>query len=60
VVFNWIIDNENVYDSILNNISDLEYQSLKITLTCDEKSLEDRWYNDKINEWRIKKWLDIR
>lgn len=59
VVLNWVIDKIDVYEKILNNISDLEYDLINITLTCDEKSLEKRWYDDKINEWRIKEWLDV-
>ncbi|MDF2543034.1 MAG: nucleotide kinase [Herbinix sp.] len=59
VVFNWVMDNEFVYENILNNLSDMNYQLIKITLTCKEEALEDRWYKDKVNDWRIQEWLDV-
>ena len=59
VVFNWVIDNEKVYENIINNITDMEFELVKITLPCNVDSLEDRWYKDKVNEWRIQEWLDV-
>lgn len=59
IIFNWLIDQERVYKDILEAISDLHYKLYQITLTCSATALEKRWYNDKINDWRIESWLEI-
>lgn len=59
VIFNWVIDKESVYEDILEALSDLTFELYKITLICTEEALENRWYKDNINDWRIPKWLQV-
>lgn len=59
VIFNWVIDKESVYKTILEELSDLNFELYRITLVCKEDALETRWYKDKTNDWRIPKWLQV-
>ncbi|MFL0266855.1 AAA family ATPase [Candidatus Clostridium radicumherbarum] len=50
VIFNWVIHYENIFDIVLQPLSDLEFEVLKITLLCSEKTLKKRILNDaKLN-----------
>lgn len=57
IVFSWFINNEKRYERILNAINDGDLMLYRITLTCNEESLKDRWNNDKVTEWRTEQWL---
>jgi broad-specificity NMP kinase len=59
VIFNWVLDKESVYQAILEALSDLNFELYRITLVCNEETLESRWYKDKINEWRIPEWPQV-
>jgi Shikimate kinase len=59
VVFNWVIDKQEVYRSITGSFISNDVEIYEITLTCSEKALADRWYQDKLCDWRIEEWLNV-
>ena len=46
VIFNWVIHSEDIFEMILNKLSDLEFEVSKITLMCSEESLKRRILKD--------------
>jgi broad-specificity NMP kinase len=52
VIFNWVIQYEEIFHMILSQFSDLEFQVIKITLTCSEKCLKERIELDIKNNLR--------
>ena len=59
VIFNWVMDQQEVYQELLTGLSDREFELLTITLLCSEEALEKRWYADTLNDWRIEEWLEV-
>lgn len=59
VVLCWVIDKESMYEQIIRGLSELDFNVLRITLTCNHSALENRWFNDKINDWRTNEWLEV-
>lgn len=59
VVLVWLMDDLWVYQSIIDGITKLQMEIKSVTLMCDKENLLTRWKNDKVNEWRIDKWLEI-
>jgi len=57
VIFNWVIQSEEIYDMLLNKLNDLEFEVIKITLICNEESLRNRISVDIKNNVRDKKCL---
>lgn len=50
VIFNWVIHYEDIFNLILQPLSDLEFEVIKITLLCSEEKLKKRILNDvKLN-----------
>lgn len=50
VVFSWVIHMENIFDSILQELKDLDFEVYKITLICSEEALKKRILKDiKLN-----------
>ncbi|MDF2885364.1 MAG: nucleotide kinase [Clostridiaceae bacterium] len=52
VIFNWVIQYEEIFHMILSKLNDLEFQVIKITLTCSEESLKKRIELDIKNNLR--------
>ena len=46
VIFNWVIHSEDIFEMILNKLSNLEFEVSKITLMCSEESLKRRILKD--------------
>ncbi len=59
VVFNWVIDKHEVYQDITSRLISNDVEIYEITLTCSEKALADRWYQDNLCDWRIEEWLNV-
>lgn len=58
VIFNWVIQSEEIYDMLLNKLNDLKFEVVKITLICNEESLRNRISIDIKNNERDKNCLD--
>ena len=59
IVLVWLMDNDWVYEAIVDGIKKLELEIKSVTLTCDQTTLTDRWQNDKACPWRTAEWLKI-
>jgi broad-specificity NMP kinase len=46
VLFNWVLHTEEGFDLVLSWVEDLEYDLIKITLTCSEEELKRRLVKD--------------
>lgn len=50
VIFSWVIHYEDIFNLLLQPLSDLEFEVIKITLLCSEEELKKRILNDvKLN-----------
>lgn len=58
VIFNWVIQSEEIYDMLLNKLNDLKFEVVKITLICNEESLRNRISIDIKNNKRDQDYLD--
>lgn len=52
VIFNWVIHSEDIFNILLERLNDLEFEIIKITLICSEKSLKNRIIKDIKNNLR--------
>lgn len=59
IVLTWLMDNQWVYDKLMEGLNKLNLDIKSVTLICDEPTLLNRWKNDKVCEWRNDKWLQI-
>lgn len=59
IVLVWLMDNQWVYQSIIEGISNLQIEVKSVTLTCDKTNLLRRWKNDRNCEWRTDEWLEV-
>lgn len=46
VIFNWVIDKDEIFDIILEPLKDLEFELYKITLVCSDSVLINRISRD--------------
>jgi broad-specificity NMP kinase len=46
VIFNWVIHVEDIFDDILEPLKELNFEIIKITLTCSEEALKKRILKD--------------
>ncbi|BAQ36336.1 hypothetical protein CBB2_3333 [Clostridium botulinum] len=46
VIFNWVIHYEDIFNLLLQPLSDLEFEVIKITFLCSEEKLKKRILND--------------
>ncbi len=53
VIFNWVIDNEEIFETVLRNLEDIEFQLYKIILICSPERLKERMIKDGREEERI-------
>ena len=58
IVVVWVMDDQWVYQKIADGIAEMGLEIKSVVLVCDQKSLIDRWKNDKICEWRTQEWLE--
>ena len=59
VVLVWLMDDQWVYQSIMDGLAALQAEVISVTLICDQETLLDRWKNDHDCEWRTGHWLEI-
>lgn len=59
VVLVWLMDEQWVYQKVVDGISDMELEVKSFTLVCDKNTLVNRWENDKNCEWRTHEWLEV-
>lgn len=60
VIFNWVIHTEEIFDILLKRLrlNNLEFEIIKITLVCSEKSLKNRIKKDINNNLRDEGIID--
>lgn len=58
IVVVWVMDDQWVHQKIADGIAEMGLEIKSVVLVCDQKSLIDRWENDKICEWRTQEWLE--
>ena len=46
IIFNWVIDINEIFDLILNPLKNLDVEVIKITLTCSKETLVNRISKD--------------
>ena len=50
VIFNWVIHYEDIFNLLLQPLSDLEFEVIKVTLICSGETLKETILNDvKLN-----------
>lgn len=59
IVLVWLMDDQWVYQSIIEGISNMQIEDKSVTLTCDKTTLLRRWKNDRDCEWRTDEWLEV-
>ena len=59
IVLVWLMDEQWVYQKVVDGISDMELEAKSFTLVCDKNNLVNRWENDKACEWRTNEWLEV-
>ena len=58
VVLSWIMGEVGT-DMIISEMSKLNFQIYHFILTCNKEALTQRWYNDKIADWRTDENLNM-
>jgi len=58
VVLSWTMDEAGV-DTIISEMSKLNFQIYHFILTCNEEVLTQRWHNDNIADWRTDENLNM-
>ena len=59
IVLVWLMDEQWVYQKVVDGISDMGLDIKSAVLICDKNNLIDRWKNDKKCEWRTQEWLEV-
>lgn len=59
IVLVWLMDDQWVYQSIVDGISEMGLEICSVTLVCDEDEIAKRWKNDHQCEWRTDEWLEV-
>lgn len=59
IVLVWLMGEPWVTESIIKGIEKMQLELRSVTLTCDEKTLWDRWIHDTNCEWRTDDWLQV-
>ena len=52
IVLTQLMDNQQVYDKLMESLNKFYLDIKSVTLICDEPTLLNRWKNDKVCEWR--------
>jgi adenylate kinase family enzyme len=58
VIFNWVIHVEEIFESILEPLRELEFEIIKITLMCNKEALKNRILKDVKYNLREEDCLD--
>lgn len=58
IVLVWLMDDDWVYESIIDGIKNIGLDINSVTLICSKEKLIERWKNDTACEWRTDEWLD--
>lgn len=59
IVLVWLMDEQWVYQKVVDGISDMGLEVKSAVLVCDKNNLIDRWKNDKECEWRTQEWFEV-
>lgn len=59
IVLVWLMDEQWVYQKVVDGISDMGLELKNAVLVCDKNNLMDRWKNDTKCEWRTQEWLEV-
>ena len=59
IVLVWLMDNQWVYQRIIEGITELQMEIRSTTMICDKEQLRNRWKNDTNCEWRTDEWLEV-
>jgi broad-specificity NMP kinase len=54
IFFSWVIHREETFNTILDQLKDLKYELVKISIVCSEAELERRMMLDNQNDDKIK------
>lgn len=54
IIFCWVIHREEIFDRILENLREHEFQLFKISLTCAENALRERMIKDSRSQDSIR------
>lgn len=60
VIFNWVLHRKHLFDKVIANIGDIEYQLCPITLMASETEHLRRMIQDGRDDARIQRSLDYR
>lgn len=60
IIFNWVLHRKHIFDRVIKNLSDLEYQLITVTLICSEEEHLRRMVEDGRDEERIKRSVNYR
>lgn len=58
VIFNWVIGREEIFETILRRLDDIEFKLYKISLICSPEELRERMLEDGRDEEQIKNSID--
>ncbi len=58
IVLVWLMDDDRIAEKITTGIKDMGLELKSVTLICDEKTLRERWREDKSCSWRTDEWLN--
>ncbi len=58
ILFNWVIHQESIFDTLLKPLKGLDFKLYKITLTCSEMALRLRMAADNRGQAKIEPSLD--
>lgn len=59
VILAWVIDDDWVYEKLIDGIEEIGAEVKSFTLVCDEEQLRKQWIEDKSCPWRTEDWLRI-
>lgn len=60
VIFNWVLHRKHLFDRVLANINDLDYEVIWVTLMCDKEEHLRRMVEDERSESRINRSINYR
>ncbi|MCM1256926.1 MAG: hypothetical protein NC307_03650 [Roseburia sp.] len=59
IVLVWLMDNQWVYEKIIDGIFEMGLEVKSVVLVCNKNDLINRWENNKNCEWRTQEWLEV-
>ena len=58
VIFSWVLHRQEILDTLLNPLQDLEFELTKVTLTCSKEALESRILKSGRDESTVQRALE--